>query len=143
MNSLAYNSVWQLRADAWSQPGGGHFATGHAGRPGPPGRALREPVGNLLNLLDPIEQDWGFPGKQRFEQILRLFAEADYDRLAPRWLRLALTDTVSAVRSMAHPRGGAMLGLCLLSVSISLGGTARSTCTTVGVRTAATPLRPW
>ena len=82
VNSLAYNSVWQLRADAWSNLEEASSRLAALLAAGQPGDEVREELGRLLELLDPIEQYWGFPGKQRFEQVLRLSAAADYDRLA-------------------------------------------------------------
>ncbi|HEU4346892.1 MAG TPA: hypothetical protein VFR35_03795, partial [Actinoplanes sp.] len=82
VNSLAYNSVWQLRADAWSNLEETSSLLAALLAQGRPAEHVREEIGRLLDLLDPIEQYWGFPGKERFEQMLRLYAAADHERLA-------------------------------------------------------------
>ena len=63
-----FKSVWQQRRDAWTDL-----------------EAADEPAGkvrDLLNLLDPVEHFWAFPGRPRFEQVRRLFSAFDFDRCA-------------------------------------------------------------
>jgi arginine decarboxylase len=79
---LAYNSVWQLRADAWSrlEEVSERLATGVAAD-----GSMEQATGQtryLLGLLDPIESYWAFPGNQRFDEVKRLFDVADFGGLA-------------------------------------------------------------
>jgi hypothetical protein len=83
MISGAYNSLWQLRADAWSSleqtcerlvddPAAGRRT-----------EELTRRVGELFTTLDSIENYWAFPGAARFERLRRLFDNGDFTRLAP------------------------------------------------------------
>src|SRR5947207_32892 len=82
VTSQAYNSVWQLRADAWSSLEETSSKLAGLLVQGQPVDRVRGEVGELLGQLEPIEQYWGFPGQQRFDRLIRLFTAADYDRLA-------------------------------------------------------------
>ena len=68
----AYFSIWQLRADGWGwlQDATQRCAEGPAQRAqgeGPAGE-----VRELLDLLDPIERYWAFPGKPAFQHLREL-----------------------------------------------------------------------
>jgi arginine decarboxylase len=78
----AYNSVWQLRADAWTNLQGvaTRLATLHT--QGKPSDRARAQATALIGQLGPIEQYWGFPGRHRFEQVRRLLAADEFDRFA-------------------------------------------------------------
>src|SRR5438132_10115683 len=82
VNPLAYNSVWQLRADAWSrlEEVSERLSTG-AAADGPIERATGQ-ASYLLGLLNPIESYWAFPGNQRFDEVRRLFDVGDFGGLA-------------------------------------------------------------
>jgi arginine decarboxylase len=82
VNPLAYNSLWQLRADAWSrlEEVSERLATG-AARDGAIEQATGQ-AGYLLGLLNPVESYWAFPGNQRFEELKRLFDVGDFGGMA-------------------------------------------------------------
>jgi len=79
--SHANNSLWQLRADAWSslEEASERLADGVA--LGRRGEQLTGQAGALFALLDPIESYWAFPGGHRFERARRLFDAGDFTRL--------------------------------------------------------------
>jgi arginine decarboxylase len=82
VNPLAYNSLWQLRTDAWSrlEEECDRLAAGMT-REGPVDHATG-PASYLLGLLDPIESYWAFPGSQRLDEVRRLFDAGDFGGLA-------------------------------------------------------------
>ncbi|MGH3150527.1 MAG: hypothetical protein ACRDOB_07340, partial [Streptosporangiaceae bacterium] len=96
----AYNSVWQLRADAWNSL---EDATGRlldAAARGVERGALTRQVNDLLALLDPIEHYWAYPGRRHFLELRELLARDAYDQLHK------LTACVTrALTGDAHPRG--------------------------------------
>ncbi len=78
----AYFSVWQLRADGWGwlQDATQRCAEGRAPRAqgeGPAGE-----VRELLDLLDPIERYWAFPGKHAVQQLRELLDDDEHEQLA-------------------------------------------------------------
>jgi arginine decarboxylase len=80
--SHVFNSVWQQRRDAWTNL---EETTSRVANLVAQGRPADEAIGkarDLLNLLDPAEHFWAFPGRPRFEQVLRLSAASDLDRCA-------------------------------------------------------------
>ena len=78
----AYNSVWQLRADAWAnlQEAASRLAAQHIR--GRPTERLAERAAGLVGQLSAIEQYWGFPGRHRFEQVRRLLDAGEFERFA-------------------------------------------------------------
>jgi arginine decarboxylase len=78
----AYNSVGQLRADAWSnlQEMAGRLATRQSHGQRTEEGAAR--VAALLGQIAPYEQYWAFPGRRRVDQIRRLLDTGQYDRFA-------------------------------------------------------------
>ncbi len=80
-NALAYNSLWQVRTDAWSSLEESAAQLVLAGAQHRPVEQLGETVHGLLDMLGPIERFWAFPGTQSFQKIRRLFAAGKYDRL--------------------------------------------------------------
>ena len=79
-NPLAYNTLWQVRADAWSSLEESANQLGLAGAQHPPAEHLSETVTGLLDVLGPIERLWAFPGMPAFQKVRRLFAVGKYDR---------------------------------------------------------------
>jgi arginine decarboxylase len=76
------NSVWRQRRDGWTDL---EEAASRVAQLSAQARAADEPTGkvrDLLNLLDPIEHFWAFPGHRRFEQVRRLFSQSDFNRCA-------------------------------------------------------------
>ncbi len=82
VRSHIFNSVWQQRRDAWTDL---EAAASQVASLSAQARTADEPAGkvrDLLNLLDPVEHFWAFPGRPRFEQVRRLFSASDFDRCA-------------------------------------------------------------
>ncbi len=80
-NTLAYNSLWQVRNDAWSSLEEAAAQLVLAGARQHPVEQLSETVTGLLNVLGPIERFWAFPGGPALQRVRRLFAAGKYDRL--------------------------------------------------------------
>jgi arginine decarboxylase len=81
-NSRAYNSVGQLRADAWCRL---EEAADRLTRTTTTGALKEKYVGicrDLLNDLTPLEPYWAFPGSPQFARVQRLFAGGSYDKFA-------------------------------------------------------------
>jgi arginine decarboxylase len=90
--SPMYNSMWQVRRDAWSDLE--ETATRMVERGPEGGPADLERVRELLARLEPIELYWGFPGRRRFDEVQRLLAMGD---------RAGFARAVGEInRSMAH-----------------------------------------
>ncbi len=81
-NTLAYNSLWQVRNDAWSSLEEAAAQLVLAGARQHPVEQLTETVTGLLNVLGPIERFCAFPGVPAFARARRLFAAGKYDRFA-------------------------------------------------------------
>ena len=79
---LAYNSLWQLRNDTWSSLEEATNQLALAGAQQRPVEQLVERVTGRLDILRSIERFWAFPGTQTHQEIQRLFAAGEYDRLA-------------------------------------------------------------
>jgi arginine decarboxylase len=80
--SRAYNSVWQLRADAWCRL---EEAAERLSRPITSGHNKEEYaalVTDLLARLTPLEPYWAYPGAPQFARTQRLFAAGQYDKFA-------------------------------------------------------------
>jgi arginine decarboxylase len=82
INPLAYNSLWQLRSDAWSSLEESSAQLALACAQQRPAEPLSETVGGLLDRLAPVERFWAFPGPQAFQQVRRAYAAAKYERFA-------------------------------------------------------------
>jgi arginine decarboxylase len=78
----AYNSLWQLRADAWSSLEESAAQLTLAGAQQRSVRQLAETVARLLNVLEPMERFWAFPGTRAFQEVRRLFTAGKYGRFA-------------------------------------------------------------
>ncbi len=81
-NSVAYNSLGQLRADSWSSLEESAVQLVLAGAQQRPVEKLGQTITGLLDVLGPIERFWAFPGMQSFQKARRLFAAGKYDRFA-------------------------------------------------------------
>ncbi len=79
---LAYNSLWQIRNDAWSslEESAAQLVLGCAQQR--PVEQLTETVTGLLDELGPVERFWAFPGTRAFQRVRRLFLAGKYDRFA-------------------------------------------------------------
>jgi arginine decarboxylase len=80
--SNAYNSLWQVRTDAWSTLEESTSQLAVAGAQQHPVERLAEPVTQALDVLAPIERFWAFPGMSALYKARRLFATGKYDRCA-------------------------------------------------------------
>ena len=78
----AYNSLWQVRNDAWSSLEESTAQLALARAQQRPVDQLTETVTETLNLLGPIERFWAFPGPHAYQKVRRLFAAGNYDRCA-------------------------------------------------------------
>ena len=78
----AYNSLWQVRNDAWSSLEESTAQLALARAQQRPVDQLAETVTETLNLLGPIERFWAFPGPHAYQKVRRLFAAGNYDRCA-------------------------------------------------------------
>ena len=85
----AYNSVWQLRADAWNSLKDVTSRLPDAAARGVEKGALTRQVSDLLELLDPIEGYWAYPGRQQFLELRELLARDAYDQLHKLTARIA------------------------------------------------------
>ena len=81
-NSLAYNSLWQVRTDAWSSLEESATQLVLAGAQHRPVEQLGDTIHELLDVLGPIERFWAFPGIGNFQKVRRLFSAGKYDRFA-------------------------------------------------------------
>ena len=81
-NSRAYNSVWQLRGDAWCRL---EEASDRLTKPAASGELKEEYVAicrDLLTTLTPLEPYWAYPGMPQFSRVSRLFSAGSYDKFA-------------------------------------------------------------
>jgi arginine decarboxylase len=74
-----YRSVWEVRNDGWIHlsDNANRLASAEAG--GGDVDLARERVTETLDLLEPIESYWAFPGRHGFQRLLSLFQERAYD----------------------------------------------------------------
>ncbi|MFE7211247.1 aminotransferase class I/II-fold pyridoxal phosphate-dependent enzyme [Streptomyces sp. NPDC001698] len=102
-----YNSVRQLRADAWSALAALTRRLSLDPSAGTCAKELTEQLEDMFRLLAPIENCWAFPGRAGLDELRRLHEAGDRHRLAERAddLNLALgTDTYrNAAQAPAHP----------------------------------------
>ena len=82
MPAGAYNSLWQVRTDAWSTLEESTARLALHGARQHPVEQLADTVAEALDVLAPIERFWAFPGMQAFYRVRRLFATGKYDRCA-------------------------------------------------------------
>ena len=81
-DSRAYNSVWQLRADAWCRLEDAADQLTRDTATGEPTDKHRDICEDLLARLTPFEPYWAYPGALQFAKVHRLFAAASYDQFA-------------------------------------------------------------
>jgi arginine decarboxylase len=97
--SHAYNSVWQLRADAWCRL---EEAAERLSRPTAPGHGSEQYaalVTDLLAQLTPLEPYWAYPGALQFARTQRLFAAGQYDNFARTVSRINRALTTDSYRT--------------------------------------------
>src|ERR1700688_1278433 len=76
----AYNSLWQVRTDAWSALEESTAQLALAGTQRRPVEQLTDAVAEALDVLAPVERFWAFPGMRAFYRVRRLFATGKYER---------------------------------------------------------------
>lgn len=98
-NSRAYNSVWQLRGDAWCRL---EEAADRLTKPTTSGELREEYVAickDLLATLTPLEPYWAYPGTPQFSRVARLFSAGSYDTFAHAVARINRALTTESYRS--------------------------------------------
>ena len=98
-NSRAYNSVWQLRSDAWCRL---EEASDRLTKPTTNGELKEEYVTicrDLLATLTPLEPYWAYPGTPQFSRVQRLFTAGSYDKFAHAVARINRALTTEAYRT--------------------------------------------
>jgi arginine decarboxylase len=103
----AYNSVWQLRGDAWCRL---EEAADRLTRTTTTGELKDEYVGicqALLATLTPLEPYWAYPGTPQFAKVQRQFTAGNHDEYAHAVARINRALTTESYRSgeldTAHP----------------------------------------
>ena len=97
--SHAYNTVWQLRADAWCRL---EEAAERLSRPTTSGHGSEQYaalVTDLLAQLTPLEPYWAYPGAPQFARTQRLFAAGQYDKFARTVSRINRALTTDSYRT--------------------------------------------
>jgi arginine decarboxylase len=105
-NSRAYNSVWQLRSDAWCRL---EEASDRLTRPTTGGELKEECVTickDLLATLTPLEPYWAYPGTPQFSRVQRLFSGGSYDKFAQAVARINRALTTESYRTGDVDRAG-------------------------------------
>ncbi|MDT5091831.1 MAG: hypothetical protein QOH60_1194 [Mycobacterium sp.] len=97
--SQAYNSVWQLRGDAWCRL---EEAADRLTRTTTTGELKERYIGicgELLASLTPIEPYWAYPGFPYFARMQRLFNSGSYDKFSHAVARINRALTTDSYRS--------------------------------------------
>lgn len=98
-NSRAYNSVWQLRSDAWCRL---EEAADRLNRATTTGALKDEYIAicrDQLAALTPLEPYWAYPGSARFAKAQRLFNAGAYDKFTATVSRINRALTSESYRS--------------------------------------------
>jgi arginine decarboxylase len=98
-NSHAYNSVWQLRGDAWCRL---EEAADRLTRTTTTGALKDQYVAicrELLATLTPLEPYWAYPGALQFAKVQRLFNAGSYDKFGHAVTRINRALTTESYRS--------------------------------------------
>ncbi|CAM5513972.1 MULTISPECIES: aminotransferase class I/II-fold pyridoxal phosphate-dependent enzyme [Streptomyces] len=106
LTASVYNSVGQMRADAWSSLE--ELARRWAGGPSvdvSPQRTAQR-LEELFGLLAPIENCWAFPGKTGLGELRRLYEIGDRQRLAQRVMELNRVLGTDTYRTASPPPAG-------------------------------------
>jgi arginine decarboxylase len=89
----AYTSMWRLRGDGWASLADATRRLSDVFTPDDQREALRNEVGQLARLLDPLETYWSYPGRAELHQVAALCDGGDYESALRR------ADTVTRVIS--------------------------------------------
>jgi len=90
----AYNSVWQLRGDAWSSLADATKRLFESSLHADQNDTLRKEVASLFQLLDPIETYWAYPGREQLHQLRDMCEDGDYEAA----MRIAVTVSRHLIR---------------------------------------------
>ncbi len=104
-----YFSVWQLRADGWAWLEGATKRLVELAETNPEHgdlKSLAQDVGSLLDVLEPIERYWAFPGRLEFTRLRRLLDHRERDQLSKAVARIDWT----LVNDFHQPGAGATSG---------------------------------
>lgn len=85
-----YRSVWEIRNDGWIHLSDYASRLADAVAKGADVELARQRAAETLNLLEPIESYWAFPGRQGFQRLLNAFqarAFGDFNELVHRITR--------------------------------------------------------
>ncbi|MDX1653733.1 MAG: ornithine decarboxylase [Candidatus Competibacteraceae bacterium] len=77
----AYHSVWQLRNDGWNHLKNDVSRLALAAAKGQDTERLKKQVADQLDLLQPIESYWAFPGRRAYNRLYELFEAGEFDDL--------------------------------------------------------------
>ncbi len=105
-HSQVYNSVWQVRADAWSRLEDTAESLARLSGAGKPHEHQLGTCRELLGRLAPLEPYWAYPGPRQFAKLARLYTAGEYTKFAHavsyinhalthEWYRSASVGTVS------------------------------------------------
>ena len=73
-----YRSVWEVRNDGWIHLSDNAYRLAEAELAGGDIEFARKQVAEALDLLEPIESYWAFPGRQGFLRLQSLFQDREY-----------------------------------------------------------------
>lgn len=76
-----YRSVWEVRNDSWIHLSDTTSRLASVAATGGDVELARKQVAKILDLLEPIESYWAFPGRQGFQRLLNLFQAGDFSGL--------------------------------------------------------------
>ena len=97
--SHAYNTLWQVRADAWCRL---EEAADRLSGPTTPAKVKElyaTKAADLLTRLTPVEPFWAYPGSSQFARLQRLFAAGQHDKFARTVTRINRALTTDSYRS--------------------------------------------
>jgi arginine decarboxylase len=98
-NSHAYNSVWQLRGDAWCRLEEAADRLTRTTTTGELKEQYTQICGELLATLTPLEPYWAYPGSLQFAKVQRLFNAGHYDKFAHAVTRINRALTTESFRT--------------------------------------------
>jgi arginine decarboxylase len=73
-----YRSVWEVRNDGWIHLSDNAHRLAEAEAAGGDIEVARKQVAEALDLLEPIESYWAFPGRRGFQRLQSLFQDREY-----------------------------------------------------------------
>jgi arginine decarboxylase len=98
-DSHAYNSVWQLRGDAWCRLEEAADRLTRTSTTSELKEQYATVCSDLLNTLAPLEPYWAYPGSPQFAKVQRLFSAGNYDKFAHAVTRINRALTSESYRS--------------------------------------------